>query len=63
MEKYKSSGDPVSMLSDYSAMMDELNTYSTKIDSIDSGSLGASDLVYYNEVMARCTQKLASISQ
>lgn len=52
MEKYKSSGDPVSMLSDYSAMMDELNTYSTKIDSIDSGSLGASDLVYYNEVMA-----------
>lgn len=63
MEKYKSSGDPVSMLSDYSAMMDELNTYSTKIDSIDSGSLGASDLAYYNEVMARCTQKLASISQ
>lgn len=63
MEKYKSSGDPVSMLSDYSAMMDELNTYSTKIDSIDSGSLSASDLAYYNEVMARCTQKLASISQ
>ena len=63
MEKYKNSGDPVSMLSDYSAMMDELNTYSTKIDSIDSGSLGASDLAYYNEVMARCTQKLASISQ
>lgn len=63
MEKYKSSGDPVSMLSDYSAMMDELNTYSTKIDSIDSGSLSASDLAYYNEVMARCTQKLASVSQ
>ena len=63
MEKYKNSGDPVSMLSDYSAMMDELNTYSTKIDSIDSGSLSASDLAYYNEVMARCTQKLASISQ
>lgn len=63
MEKYKSSGDPVSMLSDYSAMMDELNTYSTKIDSIDSGSLSASDLAYYNEVIARCTQKLASISQ
>lgn len=62
MEKYKSSGNPVSMLSDYSAMMDELNTYSTKID-IDSGSLSASDLAYYNEVMARCTQKLASISQ
>lgn len=63
MKKYKSSGDPVSMLSDYSAMMDELNTYSTKIDSIDSGSLSASDLAYYNEVMARCTQKLASVSQ
>lgn len=63
MEKYKNSGDPVSMLSDYSAMMDELNTYSTKIDSIDSGSLSASDLAYYNEVMARCTQKLASVSQ
>lgn len=63
MEKYKSSGDPVSMLSDYSAMMDELNTYSTKIDSIDSDSLSASDLAYHNEVMARCTQKLASISQ
>lgn len=62
MEKYKSSGNPVSMLSDYSAMMDELNTYSTKID-IDSGSLSASDLAYYNEVMARCTQKLASIGQ
>ncbi|MDR4019360.1 DUF6591 domain-containing protein [Bifidobacterium sp.] len=62
MEKYKSSGNPVSMLSDYSAMMDELNTYSTKID-IDSGSLSASDLAYYNEVMARCTQKLAFISQ
>lgn len=62
MEKYKSSGNPVSMLSDYSAMMDELNTYSTKID-IDSGSLSARDLAYYNEVMARCTQKLASISQ
>ncbi len=62
MEKYKSSGNPVSMLSDYSAMMDELNTYSTKID-IDSGSLSASDLAYYNEVMARCTQKLASVSQ
>lgn len=62
MEKYKSSGNPVSMLSDYSAMMDELNTYSTKID-IDSGSLSASDLAYYNEVMARCGQKLASISQ
>lgn len=62
MEKYKSSGNPVSMLSDYSAMMDELNTYSTKID-IDSGSLSASDLAYYNEVMARCGQKLASIGQ
>lgn len=62
MEKYKSSGNPVSMLSDYSAMMDELNTYSTKID-IDSGSLSASDLAYYNEVMARCGQKLASVSQ
>ena len=62
MEKYKSSGNPVSMLSDYSAMMDELNTYSTKID-IDSGSLSASDLAYYNEVMARCGQKLSSISQ
>lgn len=62
MEKYKSSGNPVSMLSDYSAMMDELNTYSAKID-IDSGSLSASDLAYYNEVMARCTQKLASVSQ
>ena len=61
MEKYKSSGNPVSMLSDYSAMMDELNTYSTKID-IDSGSLSASDLAYYNEVMARCGQKLASAS-
>lgn len=62
MEKYKSSGNPVSMLSDYSAMMDELNTYSAKID-IDSGSLSASDLAYYNEVMARCGQKLASIGQ
>ena len=63
MEKYKSSGDPVSMLSDYSAMMDELNTYSTKIDSIDSGSLAPATSRTTTRSWLDARRKLASISQ
>ncbi|OZG60019.1 hypothetical protein BLEM_2194 [Bifidobacterium lemurum] len=63
IQKYKESGDSVSMLADYGSMMQRLNEYNQQLASFDQNSFSVDDLAYYTEVMNRCNQKIASVAQ
>ena len=62
MQKYKDSGDSVSMLADYAKMMQQYSDTMNKLNAVDQNSLNAADEAYYIEVMGRITQKLASVA-
>lgn len=62
MKKYKDSGDSISMLADYTKMMQRYTDTMNKLNAIDQNSLSAADEAYYLEVMGRITQKLASVA-
>ena len=62
MKKYKDSGNSISMLADYTKMMQQDTDTMTKLNAIDQNSLSAADEAYYLEVMGRITQKLASVA-
>lgn len=64
MKKYKDSGNPLSMLKDYTDLMAQLADFNGKIANWDSkkGSMSAKDLAYYTEVTTRCAQKMASVA-
>ncbi len=62
MKKYKDSGNSISMLADYTKMMQQYTDTMTKLNAIDQNSLSAADEAYYLEVMGRITQKLASVA-
>ncbi len=62
MQKYKDSGDSVSMLADYAKMMEQYSDTMNKLNAVDQNSLSAADEAYYIEVMGRITQKLASVA-
>jgi hypothetical protein len=61
MKKYQSDGQPVSMLKDYTDMMQQYADYASKVSALDDGSLSAEDLSYYTQVVGRVTQKLAEV--
>ena len=62
MKKYKDSGNSISMLADYTKMMQQYTDTMNKLNAIDQNSLSAADEAYYLEVMGRITQKLASVA-
>lgn len=62
MKKYNSSSNTASMAADYTKWMTDYTEAVEKIKAIDESKLNASDLKYYNEVMARCAKKLADAS-
>lgn len=62
MKKYKDSGNSISMLADYTKMMQQYTDTMNKLNAIDQNSLNAADEAYYLEVMGRITQKLASVA-
>ncbi|OZG60017.1 hypothetical protein BLEM_2192 [Bifidobacterium lemurum] len=63
MQRYNESDDPTSLLAEYGDMMQRLNDYGQNLSEFDGDSLDADDLTYYTEVMNRCNEKLASITQ
>ena len=62
MENYNSSSDPMSMLSDLTAIMAEEAEWVEKIDAVDTSSLSAADSAYYLEVTSRVNERLLSLS-
>lgn len=62
MQKYQNSNDVTSMLSDLTSYMTKYTEVMDKLNSIDAKSLSSADAIYYAEVMARISQKLASVS-
>lgn len=64
MKKYNkaSSTDRAGMMSDYSEMLSEYSDLSQEMSNMET-DLSGDDLAYYTKVMARCSKKLASVSQ
>ena len=59
MKKYTSGeGDMLSMLTDYTAMLERLDEWTTKMDAIDENSLSPADDAYYLIVTLRVEKKL-----
>lgn len=61
MTKYKNDGNPVSMLADYTKMLNKYSEATQKFDAVDEGSLNQEELNYYLEVQTRVAQKLLSV--
>lgn len=62
MQKYKDSGDSLSMLSDYTSMVNRYNEFSKKADAYDESTMSDADLAYYLEVTNRVNEKLLSVA-
>jgi hypothetical protein len=63
MKKYKESNDASSMLADYTKYMAQYADTMAKLDAIDEKELSTEEAVYYAEVSARITSKLAEVAQ
>lgn len=63
MKKYKESNDASSMLADYTKYMAQYADTMAKLDAIDEKELSTEEAVYYTEVSARITSKLAEVAQ
>ncbi|MDD8048595.1 MAG: hypothetical protein PHH04_03220 [Thomasclavelia sp.] len=62
MKKYKDNPSDADLISDYTDMLTKYSDTMTKMSAIDTSTLSAADLAYYNTVNARITTKLASVS-
>ena len=62
MNKYKDSGNAVSMLTDYTKYMTKYAETMEKMDNMDTSDLSYEELAYYTEVTARISTKLAKVS-
>jgi hypothetical protein len=58
MVKYESSDDTVSMLLDYTKMLQEYAEFADKLDKYDSNEMSAADAAYYLEVTSRVSAKM-----
>lgn len=63
MKKYKESNDASSMFADYTKYMAQYADTMAKLDAIDEKELSTEEAVYYAEVSARITSKLAEVAQ
>ncbi len=63
MEKYQSasSSDVLSMLSDYSNMLDEYTEAMNSLDKQDTDSMSAADYQYYLDVTTRVSKRLLEV--
>lgn len=63
MKKYKDSGNPISMLKEYTDLVAQMSDFTSKIQTWENkkSSMNAKDLAYFNEVYARCLQKLSAV--
>ena len=53
----------LSMLSEYTDIMNKYDEFARQIDKYDSSKMSAIDAAYYLEVTTRCTQKMLEIYQ
>ena len=58
MKKYNSSGDTVSLMSDYLQMLEKYTSFTEAIEKYDSEEMNAADRAYYIEVTTRVSKKL-----
>jgi hypothetical protein len=58
MVKYESSDNTVSMLLDYTKMLQEYAEFADKLDKYDSNEMSAADAAYYLEVTSRVSAKM-----
>lgn len=63
MKKYSESDDTTSMLADYSSYLASYADVTAKLNDIDEDELSEAELLYYTEVNARITEKLAEVAQ
>lgn len=62
METYTECGNPVSILADYTSMMQRYNESMQAMNAIDENSLSAADLAYYLEVTGRINERLLQVA-
>lgn len=53
----------VTMLSEYTELLSQYNTYMDKVSKIDEDSLSSADLAYYLDVTNRVNKKLLEVQQ
>lgn len=62
MKKYMADpSNAISMLSEYTKIMEKYEDFAEKVDKYDSNSMSTEDAKYYLEVTNRCTQKMLDI--
>lgn len=62
MKKYMADpGNVISMLSEYTEIMEKYEDFADKIDKYDSDKMSTEDAKYYLEVVNRCNQKMLEI--
>ena len=62
MQKYASSDNPVSMMTDYLALMSKAEEMDRSISKVDESELSDEELELYIDVTTRVTNKLAKAS-
>ena len=58
MKKYNSSGDTVSLMSDYLQMLEKYTSFTEAVEKYDSDEMSDADRAYYIEVTTRVSKKL-----
>lgn len=58
MKKYNEASDVSSLTLQYLDILSKYTAWTRKIDAIDTKNLSGADLLYYEEVMLRCSSKL-----
>lgn len=58
MEKYNSSSDVTGLALEYLDILSKYTSWMRKIDDIDTNALSGADLLYYDEVILRCSGKM-----
>ncbi len=62
MTKYYQNPTDLTLLSEYTKMIAQLEEFSQKADQYDSSDMSAEDAAYYMEVYNRCTQKMLKVA-
>ncbi|MBE5854782.1 MAG: hypothetical protein E7297_05375 [Lachnospiraceae bacterium] len=61
MKKYYENPGDLTLLADYSDMVNQLSEYETALEKYDSSTMSTEDAAYYLEVTTRCTNKMANV--
>lgn len=63
MKKMSQTDNVITMMTEYLEYMQKLSDMGEKFDKIQEGDLTNAEIIYYTEVMLRCTQKIASAAE